>query len=362
MKKCRSHKCPARERIHGLWWRLVMRVLLAIHDQPYASKQVSAPDNAHQTLLKEHQAWVSVAGIPWAPPGMDRDYQQLVRDVVLPLLDDDCLAMWLVDPSRMLRNNETDRTAWSSARTLSDYAGLGEHAVLSRDTERVDVLGQRALTRAVRRLRSAFRQRTAGDTFEVAADLCVGLSAERLWISLSEITDESRYIGTLVKDSLLVPDLTSARRCGSKTTNCPPAVSEHDGQSYDVATSWVNSVVHTTCCQPPFAPLPPVQECAKQAPATERGADTRDIDAISPADLAPRVENTSPRMCGACSPFFLADSSQQRDQRVGQTLIIAQRVVGLGGDAEHPLRRRREVEHGHLNCIAVLQHRVQHQG
>ena len=46
----------------------------------------------------------------------------------------------------------------------------------------------------------------------VAADLSVGVSAERLWILLEEITDEGSYIGTLVDDSLLVPDFAAGQR------------------------------------------------------------------------------------------------------------------------------------------------------
>jgi hypothetical protein len=216
------------------------RLVIGLHEGKYTSpERVDLPSEPLRAALDEHQAWVSLAGIRWARPKGQSDSRELVRDAAMHLLDESCLAIWLVDQYRLLHNNEADRSAWSAAANALEQAQLAEHLNLYRNPAPTDIVGQRAVTRAVRRLLRACENRAEDDQFTLAIDLEAGLASERLWMTLEKLEGEAyypRYVGRLMHDSLLVPALQAGERCQIEEYAIAALRFEHGGQTVEAET------------------------------------------------------------------------------------------------------------------------------
>jgi hypothetical protein len=169
-------------------------------------------EKQQRELVDQSCTWISVVGVRWGDQDNIRQCRSKVRDTAVRLLEDNCLAVWLTNQSRLLSNRPDSRQTLAAATTLEEFSRLGEFTEITAESEQQDVPGRRALGRAMRRLVYTFPARTEGDQYHVAADVQIGSSAERLWMSLERIEDESRFVGTLVEDSLLLPDMSAGRR------------------------------------------------------------------------------------------------------------------------------------------------------
>ncbi len=182
-------------------------------DEPASDIQIQ-----NQTLrqaIDEHTAWVAVQAIQFSGESDDATNAR-AHQIAAALLDENCLAVYLAEPSRILENSAATQAFLSAEQRAPNQptpAGESNWLYYFGELETESTATWLDSRRRFKALTAAFEERREGQRVFVKVALEVGVVAEPHWLEVKRIVrrdyNQKSIVCDFTTDSSLIPYLTA---------------------------------------------------------------------------------------------------------------------------------------------------------